>query len=109
MGGAHRAACKLSVPWALGHERRVLTTALPGDPRLLLFFTSLNYLSNFLHNDKQFQVIVGKIWDAEKIPGIATTLSPPTRETRGLWTLRPGSQALTGAESWRSLPAGPAQ
>lgn len=42
-------------------------------------------------------MIVGKIRDAEKIPGIATTLSPPTRETRGLWTLRPGSQALTGA------------
>ena len=63
----------------------------------MLSFMSLNYLSNFLHNDKQFQVTVGKIRDAEKIPGIATTLSPPRRETCGLWTLRPGSQALTGA------------
>ena len=39
---------------------------------------------------------MGKIRDAEKIPGFATTLSPPRRETGGLWTLRPGSQALTG-------------
>lgn len=42
---------------------------------------------------------VGKTRDAEKIPGIATTLSPPRRETGGLWTLRPGSQALTGARA----------
>lgn len=78
--GGHTARLQISSSWALGHKLGVLATALPGFPRFA-FFTSLNYLSNFLHNSKQFQVIVGKIRDGkfQALP----LLSPPARDPEG--------------------------